>query len=224
MKPGSSAPFVLDDAAILSAGSATTGARFTDGTGTTHREPERKSDWPSKETIMRTSAHLWAIGYEEIDKAGQVRDEIARLAWGPGQGGKYLILLDAPVVVRHLDGSFTLNREPFPGIENILNSSAVGFLAGLAVAAPLTGATIGAFVGGAGTLAYASQAGISADFIQEIEQMMKPGTSALFVLDEEEDMDVTLHTIRGLGGKVLKTNVDLERAKLIQSTLADRPT
>jgi len=49
---------------------------------------------------------------------------------------------------------------------------------------------------------------------------MKPGTSALFVLDEQEDMEVTLHKIRGLGGTVLKTNVDLERAKLIQSTLA----
>jgi uncharacterized membrane protein len=49
---------------------------------------------------------------------------------------------------------------------------------------------------------------------------MRPGTSALFVLDEEGDMDVILHVIRGLGGTVLKTNVDLERAKLIQSTLA----
>jgi uncharacterized membrane protein len=33
-------------------------------------------------------------------------------------------------------------------------------------------------------------------------------------------MDVILHAIRGLGGTVLKTNVDLERAQLIQSTLA----
>jgi len=49
---------------------------------------------------------------------------------------------------------------------------------------------------------------------------MKPGTSALFVLDEQGDMEVILHTIQGLGGTVLKTNVDLERAKLIQSTLA----
>jgi uncharacterized membrane protein len=48
---------------------------------------------------------------------------------------------------------------------------------------------------------------------------MKPGTSALFVLDSEGDMDVILHAIRGLGGTVLKTNVDLERAQLIQSTL-----
>jgi len=49
---------------------------------------------------------------------------------------------------------------------------------------------------------------------------MKPGTSALFVLDDDGDMDVILHTIQGLGGTVLKTNVDLERAKLIQRTLA----
>jgi len=40
------------------------------------------------------------------------------------------------------------------------------------------------------------------------------------VLDSEGDMDVILHSIRGLGGTVLKTNVDLERAQLIQSTLA----
>jgi uncharacterized membrane protein len=33
-------------------------------------------------------------------------------------------------------------------------------------------------------------------------------------------MDVILHKIRGLGGTVLKTNVDTERAQLIQSTLA----
>jgi uncharacterized membrane protein len=53
-----------------------------------------------------------------------------------------------------------------------------------------------------------------------VEAMMKPGASALFVLDNEVDMDVILHNLRGLGGTVLKTNVDLERAKLIQSTLA----
>ena len=49
---------------------------------------------------------------------------------------------------------------------------------------------------------------------------MKPGTSALFVLDRDRDMEVILHAIRGLGGTVLKTNVDVKRAELIQSTLA----
>jgi uncharacterized membrane protein len=49
--------------------------------------------------------------------------------------------------------------------------------------------------------------------------MMRPGTSALFLLDQEGNLDGILHRIRGLGGTVLKTNVDLDRAKLIQSTL-----
>ena len=49
---------------------------------------------------------------------------------------------------------------------------------------------------------------------------MQPGTSALFVLDSEGDMEVILHAIQGLGGTVLRTNVDVKRAKLIQSTLA----
>jgi uncharacterized membrane protein len=169
---------------------------------------------------MASTGHLWAVGYDEVSRAGAVRDQIAELGWGTGQAGKDLILLDEAVVIRHPNGSFTLDREPFPGIGDILSCSAAGFLAGLVVAAPLTGAVIGAFAGGAGTLAWAAQSGISADFIQDVEKMMQPGPSALFVLDEEGDMDVILRAIPGLGGTVLKTNVDLERAKLIQSTLA----
>src|SRR5262249_34866441 len=95
----------------------------------------------------------------------------------------------------------------------------VGCIAGLVLAAPLAGAAIGALVGGAGTQ-LAETVGIDDTFVRDVEAMMKPGTSALFVLDDEGDMEVILHKIRGLGGTVLKTNVDAERAKLIQETLA----
>jgi uncharacterized membrane protein len=168
---------------------------------------------------MTTAAHLWAIGYDDIARADQVRDEITQLGWGASRASKYLILLDVAVIVRHPDGSFTFDRKPFPGVANILACTGVGFLAGLVLAAPLTGATIGALLGSAGTAA-ATDAGIGEDFIHDVESMMKPGTSALFVLDQEGDMEIILHQIRGLGGTVLKTNVDVERAKLIQSTLA----
>jgi uncharacterized membrane protein len=168
---------------------------------------------------MSESGHLWAIGYDDAARADQVRDEITKLGWGSGRAAKYLILSDIAVVVRHADGSFTLDRTRFPGVANILACTGAGLLAGLVLAAPLTGATLGALLGSVGTAA-GSRMGISDDFIRDAEAMMRPGTSAVFVLDDSGDMEIILHKIQGLGGKVLKTNVDLERAKLIQSTLA----
>ncbi len=70
----------------------------------------------------------------------------------------------------------------------------------------------------------ATSAGISDDFVTQVKALMKPGTSAVFVLDAEGDMEVILHAIRGLGGTVLKTNVDVDRARLIQSALAAAPS
>lgn len=168
---------------------------------------------------MNPDAHLWAIGYDGVEKARQVRKKLIELGWGEGEAGKYLLLLDTAVVERHTDGSFTLDHQPFPALRNIMASTTVGFLTGLVLGTPLIGTTVGAALGLASTAA-AADAVIDQDFIQEVEALIKPGTSALFVLDSGGHMDVILHTIRGLGGVVLKTNVDLEHAKLIQSALA----
>ena len=165
---------------------------------------------------MTQSEHLWAIGYDDMGRAEQVRDEIIRLGWDT----HYLALLDVAVVVRHPDGSFTCNRERFPTVANLLGCTAVGFLAGLVLLAPLTGAAVGTLLGIAGTTAAVTAVGIRDDFVREVEGLMQPGTSALFVQDSEGDMEVILHAIQGLGGTVLRTNVDLQRAQLIQSTLA----
>src|SRR5262245_6279824 len=168
---------------------------------------------------MTKTGHLWAVGYDDVERANHVRDEIAKLGWG----ANHLILDDVAVVIRHLDGSFTLEREPFPAVSNVAGCSAVGFLAGFVLGVPMVGATIGAIVGSAGTVMNWMSAGISAEFVSDAQQLMKPGTSAVFVLDREGNMDAILHGIRGLGGTVLKTNVDVERARLIQSTLSVPP-
>ena len=167
---------------------------------------------------MTTSKHLWAVGYDDVKRAGEVRAEIVRLGWVQNS----LLLEDVAVVVRHPDGSFTLEQERFPAASNVLGVSAVGFLAGLVLGVPLVGAAIGAAVGGAGAARIMTSAGIGGDFVREVQGLMKPGTSALFLLDRVGDMDAILRGIRGLGGTVLKTNVDAERARLIQSTLSAR--
>ena len=121
--------------------------------------------------------------------------------------------------MRYHDGSVTLDGEPFVAAVNFSGYTCSSFLAGLALGAPpLTGAAAGALV--RGSRSPAAEIGIDDDFLSEVKLLMKPGTSALFVLDREGDMAAILQGIRGLGGTVLKTNVDLQRAKLIQSTLA----
>jgi uncharacterized membrane protein len=163
-------------------------------------------------------AHLWAIAYDNPGQAERARAEVTALA-GPGQ---YLLLLDVAILTRTTSGSYTLNREPFPLTSNIVASGTLGFLAGLALAAPMTGATIGALLGTAASTV-ANAVGIEDAFIQDVERLMKPGTSAVLVLDDQGDLELILHGIRGLRGTVLKTNVDLERAKLIQATLSGTP-
>jgi uncharacterized membrane protein len=163
---------------------------------------------------MIKGAHLWAIGYGDMERADQVRAEIARLS-----KRHCLILFDTAVVVRYADGSVTLDGEPFVAATKLGGHTFASFLAGLALGAPpLTGAAVRAVARRPGGVA--AEAGIDDEFICEVERLMKPGSSALFVLDEEGDMAAILEGIRGLGGTVLRTNVDLERARLIQSTLA----
>ena len=53
---------------------------------------------------MTKSGNLWAVGYDDMDRANQVRDEIISLGWDK----HYLMLDDVAVMVRHPDETFTL--------------------------------------------------------------------------------------------------------------------
>jgi uncharacterized membrane protein len=164
---------------------------------------------------MTGSGHLWAVGFEGTERAALVRDQIARLACEKNG----LNLLDVAVAVRYADGSLTLNGEPLPVVIKHHGGTVARFLASLALGAPpLTDAAVGTLLGSFGDAA--DTACISNHFVREVEGLIKPDTSVLFVLDEVGNMDAIQRGIRGLGGTVLKTNVDLERARLIQSALS----
>jgi uncharacterized membrane protein len=165
---------------------------------------------------VTSTGDLWAVGYDDPMRAAEVKKEIARLGWEEC----YLALSDLVVVVRHLDGSFTIDHEPFPALANLVGGTVLGFIAGLVLAAPVAGAAVGALLGGAGTAVATATVGIEDEFVRTVQTMMKPGTSALFVLAHKGDMEVVLHCIRGLGGTVLETNVDVAQAQLVQATLA----
>jgi uncharacterized membrane protein len=164
---------------------------------------------------MPDFGHLWAVGFDDVSGADRVGGEILKLA-----ERHCLVLADWTVAVRSADGSFTVGGEPL--LQATWHGRLATFLASLALGAPpLTSAAVGAITSGAQT-----EACISDDFVGKVKELMKPGTSVLFVLDRAADLNAILEGIRGLGGTVLKTNVDLDLARLIQSTLAgssDRP-
>jgi uncharacterized membrane protein len=164
---------------------------------------------------MTRRGHLWAIGFEDMGRALVVRNRLVKLA----REEHDLILLDVALAVRYRDGLLTLNGEPFLASNEIHRGTISYLLAGLALGAPpMTASAVKVALDSVGVTP--SDVGISDTFVCEVACLVKPGTSALFVLDEVGNLDPVLHGIEGLGGTVLKTNVDLERARLIQSALS----
>jgi len=166
---------------------------------------------------MSKVGHLWAVGFDEAERAAQFRDQITKLAYDE----HCLILKDVEVAVRYPGGLLILNGEPFHEMIQVPSRNATSFLASLALGAPpMTGAAVGRLLDSFGFTP--ADVGISDDFVRQVGHLIKPGTSVLFVLDDVGDLDAILRSIRGFGGTVLKTSVDLERSRLIQSTLAAR--
>ena len=164
---------------------------------------------------MAECAHLWAIGFPDVRGADRFRNAVTSLA-APVQ---CLLLRDLAILVRDDGGSYTLDRQPFPAAGNVLDGSTLGFLAGIALSAPLlTSTAVGDLLGLAGR-SISGAVKIDAQFIHDIQAMLKPGTSAVLMLDSVGDLQAALDGLRGLGGTILKTNVDVARAELLQSTL-----
>src|SRR5262245_11763998 len=111
---------------------------------------------------MIESAHLWAVGYDDMQRADQVRAEITELG-----ESRSLIVLDTAVAVRYSDGTVTLEGEPLVSAPKLSRRTLASFLAALALGAPpLTGAAAGALVRSAGGVT--SPAGINDEFISQV--------------------------------------------------------
>jgi uncharacterized membrane protein len=166
---------------------------------------------------MATASNLWALGFIDHASAEKARAAVCGL-----QDAQCLALDDVVLVTRLPDGSFKLDRDPCPVLGASGGGALFGFLAGLVVGQPLIGAAAGGLLGGA-VAAATSRIGIDAEFVSAVETLMTPGASVLFVMDEWGDREAILYQLGGLGGKVLKTNVDPEWVKQVQAALAAAP-
>jgi uncharacterized membrane protein len=98
-----------------------------------------------------------------------------------------------------------------------------GFLFGLLLFVPFFGMAIGAGIGA--VMGHVSKAGIDEEFQNQVRDMLKPGTSALFMVVEQMTTDKALAAVSKYGGTVLKTSLSKEAEKQLQDALhGEQPT
>lgn len=155
---------------------------------------------------------LVVVGYDDIHKAEEVRITLLKLQ------REYLIDLDdAVVVIRKPDGKIKLNQAVNLTAAGAASGTFWGMLVGALFLSPFLGAAVGATSGAiAGAL---SDVGINDQFMKEVAEALKPGTSALFVLVRSATTDKVAEQIQGTGGKIIKTNLTHEDEAKLQAVL-----
>ena len=156
---------------------------------------------------------LIAVTYDTEFKAEEVRLQFLKMQ------KSYLVSLeDAVVVEKKQNGKVKLHQ-----MYNLTASGAVGggfwgVLIGLIFMNPLLGLVVGA---GAGAVAGAlSDVGINDNFMKQLGEKLKPGSSALFVLTDSEITDKVLAELRGSGGEIIQSSLSHEDEDRLQAALS----
>ena len=157
-------------------------------------------------------ADLIAIGYPDQATAEAAAEEARRLAQD------LIIQPDAiAVIVRDEDGSYHVHTSHHPVGSGATWGMFWGFLFGLLFFVPVFGMAIGAGMGALmGKLAKTS---IDKQFQDQVRDMVKPGTSALFLVLEKVTPDKAVEAMSKYGGTVLKTSLSKEDEKELQDAL-----
>ena len=157
-------------------------------------------------------ADLIAIGYDDTTTAVDAMEEVHRLE------KDLVIQADAvAAIVRGEDGK----------LRTITNQHAVGvgatwglfwgFLFGILFFVPFFGMAIGAGLGA--LMGKIEKSGLDKEFINQVRDMLQPGTSALFIVVEKVTPDKAVEALSKYGGTVLKSSLSHETEEELQKAL-----
>lgn len=157
-------------------------------------------------------ADLIAIGYDDTTTALKAEEEVQRLA------GELVIQPDAvAAIIRNEDGKLkTITNQHEVG-RGATWGMFWGFLFGLIFFIPFFGLAIGAGMGA--LMGKLGKSSIDKQFQEQVRDMLKPGTSALFMIVEQMTTDKALAALSKYGGTVLKTSLSEEDEKELQEAL-----
>jgi uncharacterized membrane protein len=155
---------------------------------------------------------LIAIGYPDEATAEAAADEARRLA-------KDLIIVpDAiAVIVRDKEGKYHVHTSHNPVGAGASWGMFWGLLFGMLFFVPVFGIALGAGFGA--LMGKLTKSGIDKQFEDQVRGMLKPGTSALFLMVEKVTPDKATDALAQYGGTVLKSSLSKEGESELQDAL-----
>jgi uncharacterized membrane protein len=157
-------------------------------------------------------ADLIAIGYDDEETAHRAAEEVERLAQD------LVIEPDAvAVITRDARGRYKVATNHHPVAEGVTWGMFWGVLFGLLFFIPVFGLAVG---GAFGALFGAiEKAGVDKEFQRQVRDMVRPGTSALFLIVEKGLTDKALSALGRFGGTVLKSSLSTDAERQLQEAL-----
>ena len=159
---------------------------------------------------------LIAIGYDDMTTAAEAMDEVEKLQ------ADLIIQADAVAsIVRNQEGKIRVTTNHHEVGAGATFGMFWGFLFGILFFVPFFGMAVGAGLGA--LMGKAAKSGIDKQFEDQVRDMLKPGTSALFMVVEKVTPDKAVAALSKFGGTVLKTSLSEEAQAELQKDLHGAP-
>src|SRR5207248_5662075 len=157
-------------------------------------------------------ADLIAIGYPDEATADAAAAEAQRLA------RDLIIQPDAiAVIVRDKEGGYHVHTNHHAVGAGATWGMFWGFFFGLLFFVPVLGMAMGAGLGA--LFGKLEKSGIDREFQDQVRDMIKPGTSALFLVIEKATPDKAVAALSKYGGTVLKSSLSEDAEGQLQDAL-----
>jgi uncharacterized membrane protein len=149
------------------------------------------------------------LAFNTLDGAHNAREKLVEL------NNEFLLRLDQAVeVIRNPDGQVKIKEERSLAGIGALGGAFWGFLIGLIFLVPAVGVAVGAASGA--IAGHFTKYGITKEYMNQINESIKPGQSALFILAEDTKIDRIIPELAPMHPKVLRTSLSTEQEKALR--------
>jgi len=152
---------------------------------------------------------MLVLAFDSVDGAHEARDELVDL------NNQYLLKLDQAVeVVRPQDGQVKVKEEHSLAGAGAIGGAFWGLLVGLVFFVPAVGMAVGAASGA--IAGHFTKYGITQEYMSQINEAIKPGQSALFILADDVRADRVVPMLASLHPRIIRTSLTLEQEKALR--------